>query len=83
MDRREKARAGGGKSAADVAAAAAAAALKKLDETKRRSKWDQVRAESCSVANFFFYSTEQSLRLQLFYLLGFYRFGLKPDFFIY
>ena len=44
MDRREKAK--GGKSAVDLNASAAAAA-KKLEETKRKSKWDQVKTNQC------------------------------------
>ena len=46
MDRREKNKDRAGnvnKSAVEVASAAAALAMKKLDETKRKSKWDQVQ----------------------------------------
>lgn len=42
MERREKAKAGGAKSAADVASATAASVMKKAEELKRKSKWDQV-----------------------------------------
>jgi hypothetical protein len=41
MERREKAKAGNSKSAADMASAAA---LKKAEEPKRKSKWDQVKS---------------------------------------
>ena len=49
MDRREKAKErslANPKSAVEVASAAAALAMKKLEETKRKSKWDQVKIRS-------------------------------------
>ena len=73
MDRREKARersAANPKSAVEVASAAAALAMKKLEETKRKSKWDQVQIRWNSTTNATSSSNYYLTKITFFFLLN-------------